>query len=90
MMHDEYMAKTSAITLRVPSHIKKALRVRAARAHRSLSAEALAVIEGSLGTDGASSAGHFLGRFVGSRVVTDAELREVREDLWGGLTRSRP
>ena len=83
-MQNASMARTSAITLRVPPHVKKALSERAGRAHRSLSAEALNVMEAALRGD-TMGPGRFLGMFAGSRVPAEDEILEARRELWARL-----
>ncbi len=82
--------KASAITLRMAPHLKSALKVRAGRSHRSLSAEALSVIEQSLATEFEAAPGSFLGMFGGSRVPTDDDVRKARKDLWQTLGQRKP
>jgi transcriptional regulator of met regulon len=84
------MAKSSAITLRVPMHIKKALTARAGKSRRSLSAEALTIIESNLSGEATAAPGRFLGIFAGSRLPSDADIRAAREDLWSGLGQRKP
>jgi len=90
MMHNAFMEKVSAITLRVPGHIKEALSERAAKSHRSLSAEALHVIESGLLVENGPAAGRFVGMFAGSRVPSDNEILAVRSELWAPLRGMRP
>ena len=80
-MHNAAMAKTAAITLRVPSHVKAALGRRADKSHRSLSAEALNLIEECLRFEVTPTPGRFVGMFSGSRVPTDDEILETRSEL---------
>jgi predicted transcriptional regulator len=80
------MAKTAAVSVRIPAELKASLEARAKRLRRSLSAqithdlEQLAAAE-SVGTKGRK----LLGRYAGTKVPTEAELKAVRRQLWRGM-----
>lgn len=86
-MHNAYMEKNAAVTLRLPMTLKKRLAARAKRHHRSLSAQAIRDLERVL--DGAQEGGEgrFLGLYEGGPVPSDEEIQEVRALLWGTLGR---
>lgn len=85
-MHNAYMGKSAAITIRVPDALKRRLEERARREHRSLSAQVLCDLESAARAPAASdSKGRFLGLFDGGKVPTDEEIAEVRALLWGRL-----
>jgi len=80
------MAKTAAVSVRIPAELKASLEARAKRLHRSLSAqithdlEQLAAAESITGTSG-----KLLGRYAGTRVPTAAEFKAARKQLWRGM-----
>ena len=90
-MHIAYMAKKSAITVRLPDSLKRRLVVRAKTQRRSLSAQVVqdleSLVEGELEEH---TGGEFLGMFRGSRIPTESDISEVRSLLWGRLSTSRP
>jgi hypothetical protein len=87
MMHNVYMEKNAAITVRIPTSLKRRLKARARSRHRSLSAQVVAdlesIVEGSRRSERAG--GKFLGLFEGTRVPTDDDIKEARSILWGQL-----
>lgn len=90
MVQSECMANDAALTVRIPTGLKRQLEVRARQGHRSLSAQVLHDLEViSASSAPASTSGRFLGRFAGTPVPTDGEIRDVRARLWGRLTGSR-
>jgi predicted transcriptional regulator len=90
-MHREDMAKTAAITIRLPDQLKRRIQARAKRERRSLSAQVLHELETIVAREEeeTSSGGRFLGRYAGRRVPTDADFREVRGLLWKRLKGGR-
>ena len=87
MRHNYYMPNNASVTVRLPAPLKKRLEARARQSHRSLSAQVLHDLEAASGGSAAQLApGRFLGRFAGTRVPTDAEIKDVRARLWGRLT----
>ena len=86
MMHNTYMHKDGAITIRVPSALKKKLETRAAQQHRSLSAQVVADLERVVDSSSAgNSTGSFLGLYKGTRLPSEDDLDEVRSLLWGDI-----
>ena len=84
------MAKTAAVSVRIPAQLKASLEARAKRLHRSLSAQITHDLEQLAAAEAVSTkSGTLLGRYVGSMVPTDAEFRAVRKQLWRGLTREK-
>jgi len=82
------MAKDAAITVRIPSTLKRALEARAVAQRRSLSAQVAADLERAVESEAPVSAkGRFLGLYHGVALPTDADLEEVRGLLWGNLGR---
>jgi len=84
------MVKTSAVTVRLSVSLKRRLRERARREHRSLSAQVEYELARSVGTAGASGMpreGKFLGRYAGGRVPREEDFLDVRAALWGKLGR---
>jgi plasmid stability protein len=87
-MHNEYMNRDSAITIRVPTEFKKKLERRAKEERRSLTAQ----IEHDLSMVLASEevapqravAVKLLGRFPGP-VPTEDEFKQARDRLWHRL-----
>jgi hypothetical protein len=88
-MHNAYMAKSAAITIRLPEALKRRIQARAKRDRRSLSSQVLHELEkmDSSPDTPAEGGGQFLGRFAGSKIPTDSDLSEVRATLWKRLTR---
>lgn len=89
VMHNAYMPKTSAITIRVPLSLKKRLEARAKAQHRSLSAQVVAELEtlsSGLALDGVEK-GRFLGIYEGTTLPSDEDFQEVRALLWGDAGR---
>ncbi len=88
VVHNEYMSKSAAITIRVPAALKRKLESRAEAQHRSLSAQVIADLERALEqAPPEATKGRFLGLFVGTAVPTDDDIEEVRGLLWGDLGR---
>jgi plasmid stability protein len=89
--HNAYMPKAASLTVRIPEPLKRQIEARAAREHRSLSAQVehelarLFATEQMRGPRGPLKAGRLLGRYAGKRIPTTKELREVREGLWSRL-----
>jgi plasmid stability protein len=85
-MQSAYMAKSSAITIRLPDSLKRRLQARAEQQHRSLSSQLVhdlqAVVTESPEYQGA---GRFLGLYEGSRTPRDKDIDQVRSLLWGSL-----
>jgi plasmid stability protein len=90
-MQNAYMAKDSAITVRLPASLKRELRARARRERRSLSAQITACLEREVAnTEGGSSRkGKLLGLFAGTPVPSERDFARVRRMLWGSLGRKR-
>jgi plasmid stability protein len=91
-MHNAYMAKTATVTVRIPEALKENLEARALREHRSLSAQIEHELTQTVAGErapGLAKAGTLLGRFVGKKVPTDADLREARTALWKRLEHDR-
>jgi hypothetical protein len=86
-MHNAYMNKNAAITIRVPASLKRRLAARARTQHRSLSAEVMADLETIVAraSDDGTAPGRFLGLFEGTRIPTDPEIEEARSRLWGPM-----
>jgi len=80
------MPNDSAVTVRIPASLKRRLEARARDQHRSLSAQLLHDLTAAADRGPVRSAGgRFLGLFVGTRVPTDTEFRDVRTRMWGRL-----
>lgn len=81
------MGKEATITVRLPAQLRSRLAARARREKRSLSAQVEHELERALANepDARKPRGKFQGRYLGSRVPTEADLREVRALLWGRL-----
>lgn len=90
-MHNTYMGKNAAITIRIPMSLKRRLAARARTQHRSLSAEVMADLETAVAraSDGRGARGMFLGLFRGTRIPTDPEIEEARSLLWRRMVRRR-
>lgn len=88
MMQNEHMANDAAITIRIPSSLKRRLEARAKEQHRSLSAQVAADLESVLDSVSPSGVkGRFLGLYEGTAVPTDDDIEEVRRLLWGNMSR---
>lgn len=83
------MAKDAAITIRIPSSLKRRLEARAKAQHRSVSAQVVADLERALTdrSDEVGGKGRFLGLFEGTQLPSDEEIQEVRDLLWGSESR---
>lgn len=82
------MPKATAVTIRMPSTLKRKLEARAANQHRSLSAQIIADLEDVLDSVSQSGVkGRFLGLYEGTALPTDNDIGEVRGLLWGDLRR---
>ena len=83
------MLKKAAITIRVPTSLRRRLESRAEAQHRSLSAQILAELErvSEEQEPSAGASGRFLGLFAGTSLPTDQDIGEVRRVLWGTLAR---
>jgi hypothetical protein len=90
-MHNAYMAKDSAVTVRLPAALKKELQARARRERRSLSAQITACLEREVAKTeaGTSRKGKLLGLFAGTPVPSERDFAHVRRMLWGSLGRKR-
>lgn len=85
-MHNEYVAKDMAITVRVPAQLKRRLEQRAKREHRSISGQVLHELERAVAEDSQTEPREAaLGMCVGAALPSDADLLEVRSSLWGRL-----
>ena len=83
------MPKNSAITIRLPTALRKRLESRAASQRRSLSAQVVVDLEHASGeaAAGEGGSGRLLGLFEGTRTPSDQDIQEVRSHLWGSLGR---
>lgn len=88
-MHDAYMTKEAAVTVRIPADLKNKLQLRARRERRSLSSEIATVLERSVQEEPSRGAGHLLGLYEGTAIPTEADFAEVRSLLWGSLGRRK-
>ena len=87
-MHNAYMSKSAAVTVRLPPMLKRRLEARAKSERRSLSAQLVVDLERiSEEPSPVETKGRFLGLFEGTRVPTDSDIAEVRRLLWGKLGR---
>jgi predicted transcriptional regulator len=88
-IHIEYMRKDAAITLRIPSSLKRRLEGAARKARRSLSAEIAYRLEMTVESESDRTRPQrpMMGRFAGTRVPTERDFAEVRRMLWGALPR---
>ena len=86
VVHNAYMTKNAAITIRIPASLKRSLEARADKQHRSLSAQVVADLETILdrSRDG-EAGGKFLGLFRGTPLPNPDDIKEVRTLLWGSL-----
>lgn len=76
MVQNESMTHDAAMTIRIPSSLKRRLEARAEEQHRSLSAQVVADPERSLESLSRSAVkGRFLGLYEGTAVPTDDDLR---------------
>jgi plasmid stability protein len=85
-----YMGKSASLTIRIPEDLKRRIEAKAAREHRSLSAqvehELTAVLQHAEAGPPAKP-GKLLGRFPGRKIPSDAEFARVRRLLWARLAR---
>jgi len=82
------MAKTAAVSVRIPAELKASLEARAKRLHRSLSAQITHDLEQlAAGESMPGAGGKLLGRYVATKLPTAAEFRAVRKQLWRGMAR---
>ena len=90
-MHDELMAKESAVTVRLPATLKRQLEARARRERRSLSAQVALYLERGIESEptAAGTRGRLLGLCRGTPVPSDRDFAHVRRLLWGALGRRR-
>lgn len=88
-MQNAYMAKSAAVTVRLPVALKRRLEARAKSERRSLSAQMVVDLErvSEERPSRADATGRFLGLFEGTRVPSDRDIAEVRRLLWGKLGR---
>jgi plasmid stability protein len=78
------MAKEAALTVRVPTDLKRRLAARARRERRSVSAQVVHELEQALANEQAERTGRsVLGMFEGVRVPTEKDFAYVRALLWG-------
>jgi hypothetical protein len=86
MIHNTYIVKNAAITIRIPEALKRSLEIRAKKRHRSLSAQVVADLETILdGSKDTEAGGKFLGLFAGTPLPTDDDIKEARALLWGRI-----
>lgn len=87
MVHNALMTSNAALTVRLPATLRKQLEARAEAEHRSLSAQLVAELSRAPAeTDQHSgNGGRFLGRYSDTTEPSDADLAEVRANLWGQL-----
>ncbi|HVZ36059.1 MAG TPA: hypothetical protein VG963_26710 [Polyangiaceae bacterium] len=91
-MQIAYMGKAASITVRIPEALKRGIEAKAAREHRSLSAQVEHELTEALRKDtvrGPVKAGKLLGRFPGGRVPSDDEFKRARRLLWARLELDR-
>jgi hypothetical protein len=81
------MAKDVAITIRLPATLRRRLESRAIAQRRSLSAQIVVDLEQACDETEplVGAKGRLLGIFAGTKVPTDREIVEVRQQLWGSL-----
>ena len=81
------MAKSAAVTVRLPIELKRRLAARAQRERRSVSAQIVAELSQALEGERqrVGPTGSALGMFAGSRIPTDRDFAEIRALLWGKL-----
>ena len=81
------MSKDAAVTVRLPSKLKRRLALRAKREHRSISAQVQHELERALAREpeGHTDLAPAVGMFKGARVPFEDDFREVRIALWGSL-----
>ena len=84
-MHDAYMPKEAAVTVRIPAGLKKKLLMRARSEHRSLSSQIATVLERSVEGTGPRGPGRLLGLYEGTAVPTEEDFAKVRALLFGSL-----
>jgi hypothetical protein len=90
MMQNDCMSNDAAVTMRLPTLLKKRLEARARQEHRSLSAQMLHDLDLAAAASAAvPRRGRFLGLYADTPVPTDAEILEVRARLWGRLAAAR-
>ena len=86
MVHNTYIMKNAAITIRIPKSLKRSLEIRAEKQHRSVSAQVVADLETILERSHDKEAGgKFLGLFAGTPLPTDDDIKEARALLWGRI-----
>jgi len=82
------MGKSASLTIRIPEDLKRRIEAKAAREHRSVSAqvehELTAVLQHAEARLPAKP-GKLLGRFPGRKIPSEAELARVRRLLWARL-----
>lgn len=80
------MGKDAAITIRVPTSLKKQLERRARRQRRSLSAQVTFDLEQLVALDAEGrEGGTFLGKYEGARLPSEQSIQEIRSLMWGRL-----
>ena len=86
MIHNAYIMKNAAITIRIPKALKRSLETRAEKQHRSLCAQVVADLEMILDKSQDDQAGgKFLGLFAGTPLPSDDDIKEARALLWGRI-----
>jgi len=87
MLHNEYMPKDAAITVRVPHELKRRLAKLAKRERRSISAQVLYELERAVveEPDLGRAARSALGSAAGAQLPSDEDFLEVRARLWSRL-----
>lgn len=88
-MQSEDMPNDAIVTVRIPAALKRLVERRARRGHRSLSAQVLHDLEqaSTAPREAPATPGRFIGLYAGTHVASDADIREVRTRLWGGMGR---
>jgi plasmid stability protein len=92
VVHNAYMSKDAAVTVRIPNQLKRQLEVQARRERRSLSAQVVTYLEQAVASHAPpsrSAPAAFLGRYAGMRLPNDSDFAEVRAMLWGSLGQDR-
>src|SRR5262249_25142786 len=86
VMQSGDMPNDAAVTVRIPAALKRRLEERARRGHRTLSAQLLHDLEQLTAAPPQPARKRFLGLFAGTPVPSDAEILDMRNQLWGRLT----
>lgn len=90
-MHSARMPKDAAVTVRLPIALKRRLELRARAHRRSTSAQMVHDLDAMLSVEPAvaPSVVPVLGRFAGSSLPSDTDVRDVRQRLWSRLPAQR-